>query len=1240
MPKEEMSVLDAFMALEDINDEEIEKSLNESKQKRNLTEGKGFNVRDINEMEKAEDFVNQDTKKDVALEVIDVDADSLEHLKKNDEYIGQMILQCNSCKANRFINAEDLVQSEGDDDVYNIEDECPHCHGTGTGFHLIGQVGKVTDEEDEVKFDNDSLTDEEPKLDNEPEEEPVEDENATEETEEDNEEDFTSEEDNGLETDAEDDTADMESTLGDEFDSDDVKYDDTEEEPTKEEDSLTNNDEDKYDEPLTPVEEPEDEDKKKEKKESVEEDIDTTLSSVHDLFENIIEPENISVIEIYDLDSDEPDEPVFKGDYNELPESFLNSEVAEFNVDNGLLIVNIDTEAEIDELTQTVKTALDIFGDDFNDNISVWDQAAGDELFSGTKESVIEEFGHNAFLSFEAPEVLQIFARNITVEEGLKTPYKEDLDLAEPSDKLISDIIEENGLRESRVDKYGTDEYWIADSIRNLEDLDFIYTNYIQNKSTNLQLEFKDVTGYGSEPNYDEDGNIIEEKLDSEEDVRKEAEEALKKNNAEAVIYGYVSNGKFKRVEGDFLIINTDKELGLATELVKAKYKPTGTVKVVYKNDVAEALDFRNRKELKEAILDCDNKGISYQIKRSTKEGYRYTLLKESPAPTEIENTEEDDLDDLEDLDIEIEAPVENNETIEDLQIKLEEIANNIASAVAEKYNANIDQSAILNDMVNDLCISLRMEELGERSNEEFLAELSQEEINAAFDQLNNPEFSNEAIKERIADPLFAAAIEAGEIPGVTLNNTPEEETEVNEESKENESLNEENLYTKLLAKSKKYKGIDPAAKEDEANESLNEDVKPLNKDKAQLILSNNFYQNDKIDKTEYDNLLDLLDTDENSFSKRLVELGIKNEFFKDYNEHIEETLDEAKKDDELPADPEVVKTNVHATLNNLVTDEIEAINGYEEAKAEIADTHIEHKDDIIDTIDHIEDEEQEHIDELIDAASEIPFDKEDHEASTEPEEEVIEEPVIEEPIPEEEIIPEIKEAINRYAQGKPEDLADAEFEKRSQELDKKYAISRSERRKILDSIDWSDWDSGIKDAGPFTDDLNKVVDKYVSLYKQEMFKLKQEPIEEAVDIHIEGNDVTIADDSGEDVAIIPIDPEGEEAPTEETTEEEASEEQPAEDEENSEESIQEFDEKKFENFINEWLDNNLEETKVFETTNGFIKEDNTIVLEGIMHLEDNKDETTSFTLTPKTNLEESVENEIVYENYTVTLNK
>lgn len=90
---------------------------------------------------------------------------------------------------------------------------------------------------------------------------------------------------------------------------------------------------------------------------------------------------------------------------------------------------------------------------------------------------------------------------------------------------------------------------------------------------------------------------------------------------------------------------------------------------------------------------------------------------------------------------------------------------------------------------------------------------------------------------------------------------------------------------------------------------------------------------------------------------------------------YVHEDLTEAKKDeDELPPDPEAVKLEVHNNLNNLVASEISTIDEYDQAKADILDAPIEHKDELISTIDHIKDEEKEHIDELINATSEIPF--------------------------------------------------------------------------------------------------------------------------------------------------------------------------------------------------------------------------------------------------------------------------
>lgn len=92
----------------------------------------------------------------------------------------------------------------------------------------------------------------------------------------------------------------------------------------------------------------------------------------------------------------------------------------------------------------------------------------------------------------------------------------------------------------------------------------------------------------------------------------------------------------------------------------------------------------------------------------------------------------------------------------------------------------------------------------------------------------------------------------------------------------------------------------------------------------------------------------------------------------------VDENLEEDKKADESPVDPEAAKLEVHTMLNDLIADEFEAIYGYDDAKAKIMDTPIEHKESILDTIDHIKGEEQEHVDELIAATTEIPFDKEE----------------------------------------------------------------------------------------------------------------------------------------------------------------------------------------------------------------------------------------------------------------------
>ena len=78
-----------------------------------------------------------------------------------------------------------------------------------------------------------------------------------------------------------------------------------------------------------------------------------------------------------------------------------------------------------------------------------------------------------------------------------------------------------------------------------------------------------------------------------------------------------------------------------------------------------------------------------------------------------------------------------------------------------------------------------------------------------------------------------------------------------------------------------------------------------------------------------------------------------------------------------------------------LVNDEVEAVAGYEEAAEVVADSDLENKEEILDTIDHIKEEEEEHIEELQDLVDDEIVEVENETTSElEKENEVVEEPL------------------------------------------------------------------------------------------------------------------------------------------------------------------------------------------------------------------------------------------------------
>lgn len=243
--KDTFSMLDAFVSLTDVDDSIVDGMI----KSRPITEGKTFSINSTaDELEEAKTMLEQSA--DDEIEVIDVNADTLEHIKAKADYVGQFILTCKRCRCNRFVEADLLEPDEDDPDLYNLSDECPNCHSDNSGFELVGQVGKVqkpaasddtevdgdTTVDGDVAVDNDSISDDsDVTFDNDldttaAEEETVEvEDEANVESDEEDFSRFEEEEIDGMETtSSEDEIEEDDSELGDQIEAAKPKKDDNE----------------------------------------------------------------------------------------------------------------------------------------------------------------------------------------------------------------------------------------------------------------------------------------------------------------------------------------------------------------------------------------------------------------------------------------------------------------------------------------------------------------------------------------------------------------------------------------------------------------------------------------------------------------------------------------------------------------------------------------------------------------------------------------------------------------------------------------------------------------------------------------------------------------------------------------------------------------------------------------------------------------------------------------------------
>lgn len=873
-------ITDAFLALRDIDDDAVEGMLRADKRARDahIHEGKAFSIQaGSKDVEAAKQFLEEDAEDGDEIEVIDVDADTVEHIKKNAEYIGQGILSCNRCKANRFIDMDLLTASEVDEEVFNIDDECPHCHDAGSGYSLIGQVGKVQKEEpvdapaedSEATVDNDEIDAEaaafENDLEDEAEETPEEEAPAAEEEPEIDT--FDETEDDGMETTtSEDELDDLDlPALGDEINTDETEEDEDNVKESLQEDvqmnamaeeawmmnrviASMNNEEAYYGSWLYLWPDGETKEEcaydfgEREAFEELKDKFIRTYKHYHadglynaepevveyahmmdkqlglakienlapvesfvresfecsvagDLFNAITSPENVDKIIIIDV-SDEGGEPrkIFQGSRDDMPMNVLGSTCKSFDVADGYLSCNIDSD--IENTNRPLNKALECFSDDKTDKVLIWDQAKGEEVFAGTKADACDKFGNCEFVSFETPAVIRI---NISNPGLISCDELEDEKVETDVEKLVKKIIDANNLSQYKTDKPNTNEYWIRACLEENDDVELIYESFVKpTDDKELIKEFKALTGYNNalEEAYEagfaaasvnvavnEDKEVVQEAFMSRDAMIDELEylgvhynfdrfddrqiyRILEKERVKAA-----KKADMKAAEAETPLPGTCDECGArlndggtcpvcdhGEEQLEALDKPVtlDTVKAEVAAIEAESEEpaakkeavacFKTRKELAEAVNECKNNNKAYTIRRSTTEGYRYDLITEETDDEEVTSLVPSETGTIEVVDdIPQEMPAEYSPQQRQLMDNIHRVAIDISDAIQRHYDIEADPQLIVADIIRDLQLisgDVAVDDLGDSAADRATKDLfrSYNEFYAFVDELISAE--------------------------------------------------------------------------------------------------------------------------------------------------------------------------------------------------------------------------------------------------------------------------------------------------------------------------------------------------------------------------------------------------------------------------------------------------------------------------------------------------------------------
>lgn len=141
-------ILEAFKQFDSLTEDE------------DVIEREEMPIYDVNS-EKMHDFLDT-VGDDSDISIIDLEAEAEEDLKQS--YVGKIILDCNVCHSNVFIDKDEIVVDE--EGLANTDLECPYCM-SNEGYTIIGQVEPYSEIEEEIP-------EEDIEIDIESEEEPIE----------------------------------------------------------------------------------------------------------------------------------------------------------------------------------------------------------------------------------------------------------------------------------------------------------------------------------------------------------------------------------------------------------------------------------------------------------------------------------------------------------------------------------------------------------------------------------------------------------------------------------------------------------------------------------------------------------------------------------------------------------------------------------------------------------------------------------------------------------------------------------------------------------------------------------------------------------------------------------------------------------------------------------------------------------------------------------------------------------